>query len=118
MSALLMSSLAGVGLITQFQLVGLSSTLSPPAKLFSAAPKPSMRWKVVVGFKGIPLIVITAPPEPDGPGIQSPVLAPGVLARRSPSIAKPPAGVPVKGVPVGGGGHAGAPSVKVAVAAT
>src|SRR5216683_3225014 len=112
MSALLMSSLPVVGLITQVQIFGLLSTLRPPLKLFSAAPKPSMRWKVVVGFKGIPLVVITAPPEPE-PGIQSPVLA---SACRSPSIAKPPAGVPVSGVPVGGGGQVVAESLKVAVA--
>src|SRR5437867_12127822 len=112
MSALLMSSLSGVGLIIQVQTFGLLSTLRPPLKLFSAAPKPSVRWKVVAAFKGIPLAFITAPPEPE-PGIQSPVLA---FACKSPSIAKPPAGVPVSGVPVGGGGQELAESVKATLA--
>src|SRR5437667_527198 len=107
-----MSSLPVVGLIIQVQRFGLLSTLRPPLKLFSDAPKPSMRWKVVVEFKGVPLAVRTAPPEPD-PGIQSPALE---FACRSPSIAKPPAGVPVSGVPVGGGGQVVAESLKVAVA--
>src|SRR2546425_9156197 len=46
-----------------------------------------------------------------GPGTQSPELASDC---RSPSIAKPPTGVPVSGVPVGGGGHVVAESLKVA----
>src|SRR6266516_3622620 len=110
MSALLMSSFASTGSMAQVQTFGLSSTLRPPLKLFSGTPKPSMRWKVVVGFKGFPLAVITAPPEPE-PGTQSPALS---FACRSPSIAKPPAGVPVSGVPVGGGGQVVGESLKVA----
>src|SRR6266516_1182341 len=49
-----------------------------------------MKWKVVVESTGVPLVYNTNPPGAEF-DTQSPVPS-GVFARRSPSMAKPPAG--------------------------
>ena len=70
-----MSSLLLTGLSVQCSVFGLSSTLSPPAKLSSVALlKASTKWKVVAEFTGVPVASLfkTLPPVPPGPGYQSP----------------------------------------------
>src|SRR3954462_8032332 len=75
MRPLFMSSLSLTGLSVQFHELGLSSTLSPPAKLSSVALlKASTKWKVWVESTGVPVVSLfkTLPPEPPGPWYQSP----------------------------------------------
>src|SRR6266699_3569759 len=84
------------------QLVGLSVHLSPPPKITSLPSYWSMKWKVVEAFNGAPDRVNTPPPVTELV-IQSPTFAAGMLANRSPSIPKPPAGEMTGATPAGGG---------------
>src|SRR5689334_529653 len=62
-----------------------------------------MKWNVLVGSSGTPAALSTPPPVPFVVASQSPVLAPGVFAIKSPSIAKPPVGIVTGAMPLGGG---------------
>src|SRR5438093_2107060 len=75
-----------------------------------------MKWKVLVGFNGVPLVDST-PPPPDAAEFvtQSPMPFAGKFASRSPSMPKPPVGEVTGATPFGGAAHAAA-SVKKAVA--
>lgn len=84
------------------QLVGLSVHLSPPPKIRSLPLYSSMKWKVVEEFNGTPDWVKTPPPVSELV-IQSPTFAVGVLANKSPSMPKPPAGETTGATPAGGG---------------
>src|SRR6185503_1158311 len=86
----------------QDQLVGWSVHLSPPAKMMSLVVYESVKWNVVEAFKGTPAAVKTPPPLAELV-TQSPTSAAGMLANRSPSMPKPPAGVTRGATPVGGG---------------
>src|ERR1041385_5929003 len=87
-----MSCLSPTGLSTQAHVLGLSCTLSPPAKLLSVGLSyKSTKWIVVVGLTGVPLVNKTKPPLTEFE-TQSPTPLTGVLASRSPSMAKPPDG--------------------------
>ena len=99
---LLMSVLPLALPTVQDQLVGLSVHLSPPAKMMSLVVYESMKWNVVEAFKGTPAAVKTPPPVTELV-IQSPTFAAGMLANRSPSIPKPPAGTVTGATPAGGG---------------
>src|SRR5882724_5055232 len=61
-----------------------------------------MKWNVVEAFKGTPARVNTPPPVAELV-IQSPTLAAGILASRSPSMPKPPVGEMTGATPAGGG---------------
>src|SRR6266542_52663 len=113
MRALLISCLLLTGLLTQVQQVGLSSAFLQPEmpgpKLLSVPLlKGSTRWKVRVGFNGLPAALSTAVPIPAGGdvgrSIQSPI-PDGVLAKRSPSMPNPPVGGLTGAVPPGSGGQ-------------
>src|SRR6058998_124633 len=93
----------------QDQLVGLSVHLSPPAKMMSLVSNGSVKWKVVEGLRGTPAAVKTPPPLAELV-TQSPTLAPGILANRSPSMAKPPVGEMIGATPPGGGAEFAVPA--------
>src|SRR5882762_2854035 len=108
-----MSVLDDALLVVHCQLVGLSVHFRPPTKVSSLAVLyKSRKWNVVAGLSGLPKASNTAPPAPAlVERSQSPTLAPGVLARRLPSIAKPPGGEIIGAMPAGGAAAcAGKPS--------
>src|SRR5256885_15241607 len=98
---LLMSVLPLAFPMVHDQFVGLSVHLSPPEKVTSLPSYSSMKWKVVNAFKGTPARVNTPPPVAELV-IQSPTLAAGILASRSPSMPKPPVGEEAGATPAGG----------------
>src|SRR5215471_11902148 len=100
-----MSVLLDALAVVHCQILGLSVHLRPPTKVLSLVePYRSRKWKVVAGLSGLPEASSTAPPEPAlVERSQSPAPAAGVLARRSPSMAKPPAGEITGAMPIGGG---------------
>src|ERR1041385_1719311 len=74
-----------------------------------------MKWKVVVGSTGVPSAFKTKPPLATVLDTQSPTPLVGVLAKRSPSMAKPPKGGLTGASPFGGAGQ-GLASVKATLA--
>src|SRR5688572_16269046 len=82
--------------VVQFQVFGLSVHFKPPLKIWSAVlSKASTKRKDRNGSSGVPAAFKTLRPLPDAMlvfAVQSPMPVNGELARRSPSIPKPPEG--------------------------
>ena len=103
--ALLISVLEDGLPVVHFQEFGSSIHFNPPTKLKSLALLyGSVKWNVVEELSGRPAASNTAPPLPAlVESIQSPALAAGMLANRSPSMLNPPAGCETGATPGGGG---------------